>query len=67
MRTTDDQSLFAWVDPEIRKDQLTDLLAPRPKPFAKLKNIQSMGIWGKSNILGATNRGIRGSFSWHRL
>jgi hypothetical protein len=58
MGTTDDQSLFAWVDPEIRKDQLTSLLAPRPKSFAKSKNIQSMGIWGKGNILGATNRGI---------
>lgn len=59
MKTTDDQSLFAWADPELGEYRLTGLLAQRPRSFAKSKNVHSMGLWGKGNVLGTTNRGIR--------
>ncbi|OCK73847.1 hypothetical protein K432DRAFT_267518, partial [Lepidopterella palustris CBS 459.81] len=62
MKTTDDQSLFAWADPDLQQNQLTGLLARQPKSFANLKNIHSMGIWGKGNVFGMTNRGIRVKF-----
>src|ERR1700709_2523959 len=59
MKITNDQSLFAWVDPDIKERRLTGLLATRPKAFAESKNINSVGIWGRGHVLGTTNRGIR--------
>lgn len=44
MKTTDDQSVFAWADPEVGKDRLTGLLAQRPRSFAKLINIIYINI-----------------------
>ncbi|MCJ1351809.1 MAG: hypothetical protein MMC33_001793 [Icmadophila ericetorum] len=46
------------VEPVIGNHQFTGLLAQRLKSFASSRNIHSMGIWGKGNVVGVTNRGI---------
>jgi hypothetical protein len=49
MRSSDDQSIFAWVDEKTAPDKLSGLLATDPKYFLKSKNIESICIWAKSD------------------
>ena len=59
MRSSDDQSIFAWVDEKTAPDKLSGLLATDPKYFLKSKNIESIGIWAKSDPFETTNKGLR--------
>jgi hypothetical protein len=59
MRSSDDQSIFAWVDEKAAPEKFSGLLAAHPKYFLKSKNIRSIGVWAKSGPFETTNKGLR--------
>jgi hypothetical protein len=59
MRSSDDQSIFAWVDEKAAPEKFSGLLATHPKYFLKSKNIRSIGVWAKSGPFETTNKGLR--------
>jgi hypothetical protein len=56
LKSSDDQSLFAWTDTAMPPEAYSGLLARSPKHFAKSSHISSLGIWGKSDALSMTNK-----------
>lgn len=44
MRSSDDQSIFAWMDQKAAPDKFSGLLATDPKYFLKSKNIESISV-----------------------
>lgn len=60
MKTSDDQSLFAWVNRDGDPDELHGLLAPSPAAFAHSNGILPYHDWGDPREpYTLTNRGLR--------
>jgi hypothetical protein len=59
MKSSDDQSLFAWENASAPPDEYIGLLANSPEPFAKSGHFSSLGIWSKSDAFSMTNKGLR--------
>lgn len=60
MKTSDDQSLFAWVSRDADPDALHGLLAPSPAAFAHSNGILPYHDWGDPREpYTMTNRGLR--------
>ncbi|KAF9889966.1 hypothetical protein FE257_006840 [Aspergillus nanangensis] len=59
MKQSDDQSIFAWVDPESSPDSLHGLLAPSPSRFAGCANILPYQDWEPRQPYTMTNRGLQ--------
>lgn len=60
MKTSDDQSLFAWVNRAGDPDELHGLLAPSPASFAHSNGILPYHDWGDPREpYTMTNRGLR--------
>ncbi|KAJ5836566.1 HET-domain-containing protein [Penicillium robsamsonii] len=59
MRNSDDQSLFAWCDPEAKPDALYGLLATSPAQFANSRTMLSYESWESRPPYAMTNRGLR--------
>ena len=63
MKISDDQSIFAWVDPEIDADRQHGLLADSPKAFALASEYRTYGSFEEQAPFDMTNRGL--SISLH--
>ncbi|KAL4958777.1 heterokaryon incompatibility protein-domain-containing protein [Aspergillus stella-maris] len=59
MRRSDDQSIFAWRDPEAQSDALYGLLATSPALFADCGSTLFYESWEAMPPYGMTNRGLR--------
>ncbi|GKZ25159.1 hypothetical protein AbraIFM66951_001146 [Aspergillus brasiliensis] len=59
MGKSDDQSLFAWCDPEAKPDTLYGLLATSPALFANSRTMLSYESWESRPPYAMTNRGLR--------
>jgi hypothetical protein len=61
IRSSDDQSIFAWKDPNpsFPAEIHLGLLAHSPNCFAKSKNIYSLGSLSRADDFAITNKGIR--------
>ncbi|KAK2597031.1 hypothetical protein N8I77_012905 [Diaporthe amygdali] len=60
MKTSDDQSLFAWVNRDADAEALHGLLAPSPAAFAHSNGILPYHDWGDPREpYSMTNRGLR--------
>ncbi|KAI1453638.1 HET-domain-containing protein [Annulohypoxylon moriforme] len=59
MKQSDDQSLFAWVDPASPPDSMGGLLAPEPSCFLFSKTVIPYEDWEPRAPYTITNRGLR--------
>ncbi|KAL4892131.1 heterokaryon incompatibility protein-domain-containing protein [Aspergillus ambiguus] len=59
MKQSDDQSIFAWVNPGSSPDSLNGLLAPSPSVFAGCANILPYQDWEPRQPYTMTNRGLQ--------
>lgn len=59
MKQSDDQSIFAWTDPDASRDSLHGLLAPSPAMFAGCANILPYQDWEPRQPYTMTNRGLQ--------
>lgn len=58
MKISDDQSLFAWADPQLPSERHVGLLASGPEMFKSSKDIYSMGVWHNGDAFSSSNKGI---------
>ncbi|KAI1771048.1 HET-domain-containing protein [Hypoxylon cercidicola] len=59
MKESDDQSLFAWVNPSSPPDAMEGLLASSPSFFSQSKSIVPYQDWEPRAPYAVTNRGLR--------
>ncbi|KAI0890982.1 HET-domain-containing protein [Annulohypoxylon nitens] len=59
MKQSDDQSLFAWVNPSSPLDTMGGLLAPEPSCFSYSQSILPYQDWEPRAPYTVTNRGLR--------
>ncbi|KAG8529070.1 uncharacterized protein KY384_005705 [Bacidia gigantensis] len=59
MKSTDDQSLFAWMEEASHPEGYSGLLAGSPHSFANSGRIKSFGAWAQSDAFAVTNKGLR--------
>ncbi|KAI1089237.1 HET-domain-containing protein [Rostrohypoxylon terebratum] len=59
MKQSDDQSLFAWVNPSSPPDIMGGLLAPEPSCFSYSQSILPYQDWEPRTPYTVTNRGLR--------
>lgn len=58
MKTSDDQSLFAWALDKNSSQSTSGLLARSPAHFAKSGDIYPQGMWSRSEPFYMTNKGL---------
>jgi hypothetical protein len=64
MKTSDDQSLFAWKFKDLTcQPPYTGLLARHPKHFEDLGKVSSVGLWNWSEPSSLTSKGLHAHFS----
>lgn len=59
MKTSDDHSLFGWIEPNASSGSRHGLLATSPKSFASSQSIISYSNWVPSPSYSMTNKGLR--------
>ncbi|KAI8958090.1 HET-domain-containing protein [Daldinia sp. FL1419] len=59
MKQSDDQSLFAWVNPNSEPDAMEGLLAPEPSYFLSSNEIIPYQDWEPREPYTITNRGLK--------
>jgi hypothetical protein len=62
LRTSDDQSLFAWESDNPSHHPYTGLLASSPACFANSREISSLGFFNQSESSSMTSKGIHAKF-----
>ena len=62
MKHSDDQSIFAWTDPDALDDDYHGLLADSPAAFGRSRDIYGYADWEERSPFDMTNRGLRIDF-----
>jgi hypothetical protein len=58
VKSSDDQSIFAWKDRNAKLGTYSGLLACSPKHFSDSR-ITSLGVWARSEPFSITNKGLK--------
>ena len=59
MKQSDDQSLFAWINPDVHEDSHHGLLAQSPADFSNSADVVPYRSSGLSNPFSMSNKGLR--------